>query len=444
MSKRLPFSPAGIDSLIDGHLLDPQTPGLWIEASAKGIRTWRYRRRVHSCGKILKRTLGRYPGFSIGDARAWAEVFNAQIDAGVDPSAIERAEVERTRLTVCYAHERYMEAVREGRASRAKKRNKPRTILDKQRIFDLDVAPQLGAKLICDVTENELIQLVLAKGRTAKVRANRLAAELKVFFGWASSLRGREIGLEVNPAARLTDLKFAESPRDRSLSLEEIGWFLQALVPEPRLYQRGMLLWLLTAARISEVIFARRDELVDGVWVLRPDRTKNSRLHRIALGPWGQSLFKTNSEWLFPSERTEGPRVARGWYKARNRVLERMSEISGRDILRWTPHDMRRTARSNTKRMGVDFETAEAMLNHAKQGLERTYDGYALENEKREWFLAWEEEIARITRENGVAEALGVPASIQGALSRSRPLAPLGRRATRAPASPPSRARRRA
>lgn len=45
------------------------------------------------------------------------------------------------------------------------------------------------------------------------------------------------------------------------------------------------------------------------------------------------------------------------------------------------------------------------MLNHAKRGLERIYDGYEFEDEKRAWFLAWEEEIARLACENGVAES---------------------------------------
>jgi len=111
----------------------------------------------------------------------------------------------------------------------------------------------------------------------------------------------------------------------------------------------------------------------------------------------------------FPSSRIDGPQAPCGWYKSRNRILSRMSEYAGRPIERWTPHDMRRTARSNTKRLKVDFETAEAMLNHAKTGLERIYDGYELEDEKREWFLKWEAEIIAIARDVGVAEALGVP-----------------------------------
>jgi integrase len=186
-----------------------------------------------------------------------------------------------------------MVAVQEGRASRSKKRNKPRTIADKLAIYNCDIAPNLADKLIFDVTEEDLTKLVLAKGRSARVRANRLAGELKVFFGWAASLRGTEIGLPSNPAARLTDLKFPETPLNRILTLDEIGWFLRAVALEPRIYQRGMLLLLLTAARLSEVIFARTAEYREGVWTIPQSRTKNGRSHRIALGRWSPSCGRT-------------------------------------------------------------------------------------------------------------------------------------------------------
>ena len=106
-----------------------------------------------------------------------------------------------------------MIAVREGRASSAKRPNKPRTIADKLAIYRRDIAPKLGSKIIYDVTEDELIDLVEAKGKRAEARANRLAAELKVFLGWAASLRGRKVGLEANVACRFGDLRFAERAR---------------------------------------------------------------------------------------------------------------------------------------------------------------------------------------------------------------------------------------
>ena len=119
--------------------------------------------------------------------------------------------------------------------------------------------------------------------------------------------------------------------------------------------------------------------------------------------------MQSDGELVFPAPRSEGFLTRNCWYKARNRVKARMEKLAGHPIERFTPHDFRRTTRSNTKRLKVDYETAEAMLNHVKKGLERTYDRYELEDEKRASFLKWEMEVAEIARRAGVAEALGVP-----------------------------------
>ncbi|WP_444853632.1 tyrosine-type recombinase/integrase [Sphingosinicella sp.] len=408
-SKKKELTPALIDDLRAGKLDDSKTGALSIEVLPSGKKRWLYRRRIAGRSEVVKLSLGLYPAYSIGDARAWANGLNLQIDAGIDPRETARQEVRLAAMTVDRAHELYMEAVREGRSSRAKRPNKPRTVADKQDIYRRDIAPKLGRKIIYDITETDLIKLVEAKGKKARVRANRLAAELKVFFGWTASLRGLDVGLEVDPSRRLGDLRFPETPRSRRLALQEIAWFLEALVEEERDYQRGMLLWLLTAARLAEVCEARSEELCEGVWTIPACRTKNSVEHRIALGPWGWSLMQSDSAWVFPAPKLDGPRSRNCWYRARNRVRERMERAAGRPIERFTPHDFRRTCRSNTKRLKIDFETAEAMLNHVKKGLERTYDTYELEDEKRAWFLAWETEIAGIARESGVAEELAAP-----------------------------------
>ena len=410
-AKKKELTPALIDELRHGKLDDSKTGALSIEVLASGKKRWLYRRRIAGRGVVVKLSLGLYPGYSIADAREWANGLNLQIDAGVDPRETARQELRLATMTVDRAHELYMEAVREGRSSRAKRVNKPRTVSDKQDIYRRDIAPKLGRKIIYDVTEADLIKLVEAKGKKARVRANRLAAELKVFFGWTASLRGLAVGMEGDPSRRLGDLRFPETPRSRRLGLQEIAWFLVALAQEERDYQRGMLLWLLTAARLAEVCQARLDELSGGVWTIPASRTKNSVEHRIALGPWGWSLMQSDGDWVFPGPKLDGPRSRNCWYVARNRVRERMAQLAGRPIERFTPHDFRRTCRSNTKRLKIDFETAEAMLNHVKKGLERTYDTYELEDEKQAWFLMWEKEIAQIACSAGVAEALGVPES---------------------------------
>jgi integrase len=409
MARKSALTPASIDALQKGSLADLLTPGLAIEVLGSGKKRWRYRRQVAGTTVVATLFGGLFPAHSIADAREWARGLNENSEAGIDPREALREEKARAEMTVARAHDLYMVAVREGRSSRAKRPNKPRTIKDKLEIYHRDIAPKLAKRSIYEVTETDLIKIVEAKGRIAKVRANRLAAELKVFFGWAASLRGLEVGLIVDPSRRLGDLRFPETERARKLSLVELEWFLKALVEEARWVQRGMLLWLLTAARISEVVRARSAELANGVWTIPSPRVKNTIAHTIALGPWGRSLMLSNHEWVFPAPRGAGPRNNSVWYKARDRVRARMAILAGHPIERFTPHDFRRTARSNTKRLKVDYETAEAMLNHVKKGLERTYDQYELEEEKRAWFLTWEQEVIAIARRAGVAGTLGVP-----------------------------------
>jgi hypothetical protein len=404
--------PAAIENLGKNgaarKLDDPQMPGLSVELLTSGKRRWLYRRRVPGTDVIVTVRGDIFPVASIADARGWAGGLNAQVEAGIDPRAAEREANAHVPMTVARAHWLYMVAVHEGRSSAAKRPNKPRTILDKQNVYAGDIAPTLADKLIHDVTEAELVTLVLEKGKRARIRANRLAAELMVFFGWAASLRGMEVGLSDNPARRLSDLRFPETPRSRKLSLPEIGWFLRAVALEPLHFRRAWLLWLLTAVRRTELTGGRSDEVDNGVWTIPEERSKNSIEHVVALGPWGNSLIQSGNEWIIPNEKEDGPRVW-GWPKSRNRILTRMAEYAGRTINRFSPHDCRRTVRSNTKRFRIDYETAEAMLNHTKKGLERTYDTYELEDEKRAWFLTWEREIVRIVRQENLIEALAVP-----------------------------------
>lgn len=408
MAQKAFLTPTTIEHMPPGTLGDSRLAGLFIDKSDNGRAYWRYRRRIVGSRLSVVVRLGAFPTHSIAAARAWASALNEKVESGIDPRTQLASEIGDPVITVRRAHALYMVAVREGRASKAKKANKPRTVDDKLKIFARDIEPFIGSRPIHEISETELVNLVISKGRVAKVRANRLAGELKVFFGWASSLRGLEVGLESDPSHRLADLKFPEQARSRTLTMDEIMWFLEAVALEPRDHMRAMLLWLLTAARISEVGQSRPSEIVKGIWTIPAHRSKNGVEHSVPLGPWSLRLFRSNDVWCFPAPRGEGPRLW-GWYQARNRVKRRMEDLAGYRIPHFTPHDFRRTVRSNTKRLGVDFETAEAMLNHVKKGLERTYDRYSLEDEKRASFLKWESEIAAIAMNLGLSELLDLP-----------------------------------
>jgi hypothetical protein len=57
MVRKVTLTPASVDALADGYMIDPHTPGLSIKMGANGQKTWRYRRRIMGAGAIAKLTL---------------------------------------------------------------------------------------------------------------------------------------------------------------------------------------------------------------------------------------------------------------------------------------------------------------------------------------------------------------------------------------------------
>ncbi|WCP15667.1 Prophage integrase IntA [Sphingobium sp. AntQ-1] len=339
-------------------------------------------------------------------------MLNQQIDAGVDPREIEKEKNLRESMTVNRAHVLYMTAVREGRHLKRARLCKPVTIDDKIWRYEKYIKPKIGSQIIYNITEDQLIRIIKDVQLTAKIQSNRVISEVRVFFRWASSLRGLEIGLEKDPACRLGDLQVPEYPKSRILNLDEIEWLLHSISDEAEYLRRAILLYLLTAVRRSELEYARFDELQDDVWIIPGGRTKNAKEHKIPLGPWGLKLFLAevdmDAEWVFPSEKIAGPRK-NDWSATLRRIIGKMSTVGCQNVPMFTLHDLRRTFRSNTKRVGIDYETAEAMLNHSKTGLDKVYDLYDHDNEKRSAFLAWENEILRIAKKAGIEQLLDAP-----------------------------------
>ena len=401
MARTQAFSDKVILNLHNGRLPDPLTAGLSIDAKA-GTRTWRYYRRVKGSPTLVRITLGTYPTYSLTKARKWAAGLNEKVEAGIDPRAADRAAKAAT-MTFGEAWALYWTDTVRG----TRRVLKPRSLADKRGVWTGDVEPHLGAKALTDIKADDLWRLVERKGDTAPVRANRLAGELKVMWGWFVSRAGQRAGIRIDddPTATLSARYFAQSPgRTRILSDEELGWFLRAVAPETASYRRALTLMLLTGCRFSEVVEAPVSEYRSGTWTIPAGRTKNAQAHVIALGPWARDLFEqAQGAWLAPNSNGSGLVERRNWYRVRDRVHARMQKLAGRPINRWGFHDLRRTLRSNTFRLGIAFEVAEAMLNHARQGLERRYDLADLSGFTRDGFARWEAHVAGIARAAGVA-----------------------------------------
>jgi len=65
-------------------------------------------------------------------------------------------------------------------------------------------------------------------------------------------------------------------------------------------------------------------------------------------------------------------------------------------VEKFTPHDLRRTAATFVAGMGFMDEIIDAVLNHVKQGVIRTYNRHKYDKEKQQALEAWERKLKNI------------------------------------------------
>ncbi len=406
--QKIVFSPKLIESLKDGSAADPQTPGLSVLARSGVPTVFSFKRKVKGTNRVFKKVIGSYPAMSIADARQIASAFNVQLEAGTDPREAAK-EAAVAGITVGEAHGLYMDWCRSG----LRKTLKPRTLEDKERLWRVSKAT-IESRPLQSITERDLRDIVRAKAdEGSKIRANRMAAEMKVFFGWCCGMDGEDAGivLENDPSRRLSGTYYGVSSRSRILDDDEITLFLRAVAEQDRVYVRALSLILLTGCRRSEVMSAPTDERRGDLWTIPASRYKSNIDHVVPLAPWALALMQTNTKWLIPAKRGDMA-MTEGWInKVMEKVRVRMMELGACVVPHFTVHDLRRTLRSNTKRLKIDSDTAEAMIGHKKRGLAEIYDRYDMLDEKREGFAKWEAKLVSMAREAGVADALAIPAN---------------------------------
>src|SRR5262249_20235949 len=131
------------------------------------------------------------------------------------------------------------------------------------------------------------------------------------------------------------------------------------------------------------------------------ERTKNHRTLTLTLPPMALDILRPAVERATTEGRTHvfGSRVDKpyiGWGFAKLAMDGRIRQSTGRVLPRWTLHDLRRTFRSGLGRLGVAPHIAELCINHARKGLEATYDRYQYEKEIAQALARWGDHLASI------------------------------------------------
>ncbi|NTZ42045.1 integrase family protein [Altererythrobacter sp. SALINAS58] len=340
-------------------------------------------------GKQRRVTIGHFPDMSLADAREEAARHKSDIRQG-KPLVRYQPAPEAIGITVKEAWDLYWQHEASTRKSAD----------EKQRIFNKDVAPAIGAKLLSEVTRDDVASLVSRKFATAKTASNRLHSLLARFFRWCLTKGHSLTNLDSNPMESVVKMHSERSSaRKRYLTEQELRWWFQAL-PAAGSYAPIHELLMRTLCRFSDILDLTWGEVVErdnGDVVLEIGETKNNQPHVVYLHPSAAKLLPKRPKDAKPEDRVFS--VTSRSSKPVERIRKRMEEIAaleGRQVPHWQPHDYRRTGTTHLAGMMdeednplVPDHILDRLLAHKEQRVIRHYNIYGYYREKKSALLLW-------------------------------------------------------
>lgn len=369
--------------------------GLTFTLSSSGVASWVLRYRFG--GNAKEKTLGRYPDISLAEARKIASEDRVKIQVGTDV-AIEKKKQKlgaARAWTVKQLIDDYLEKA-VGRLAEATLKSRRQQLRD----YVLPIIGNLPARDIEPLLLVDTVERVTSK--SVHVARLVLIALREVFaHGLARHV------IEHNPCTQIKSSSIIRSrPNNRSrimLSEQELRRILpklSAMGPQNSLMVKIL---LCTATRISELVFAQWEHIdfENRLWTIPAENIKGRRMKAEngenvkgfvipltdQVAGWFSQLkqFSFDSSFVLP---IRSRKKAEGDFHMEPVTLNASINAFCRNVMgdqcrRFTPHDLRSTARSHLGALGVDLLIAERCLNHSLGGLVAVYDQHDYLDERR-------------------------------------------------------------
>lgn len=416
------------------HLAVQGCPGLRLVATAS-TKSWVYRYKSRADGKLKQVTLGHWPAMPAATAAAAWQAQREGRAQGLDPVAQRKAQraAERvtpapkvftvTALVTAYVKGHIKTARAEAGAVAATRALN--CLLNEEPAFAATPADQLTrAEAFRVLSERRGTPTAAARLRSLLGAAWDYALDAGLLDGntpnwWRMVLRG---GLKSK--GKLVGGQHLGRQR-RVLSREEVAKLLGWLPNMHALGQDAVVMYLWTATRGVEFLAMRPEQLrreADGLWWQVPKAsTKNAR-HTDAVDLrvplFGRALAVVErrlaavgeSGWLF--EDVRGAQYTQHDFSTyifhmqpySPRVMNRTGEGLVLPVTHWSPHDLRRTARTLLASLGCPNEVGEAIVGHMPTEIVGTYNAYTYDAERKLWLAKLSDCLAALAN----AESFGL------------------------------------
>lgn len=388
------FTDAYIAALVPSNTtqdyLEPGSHGFGVRVSPTGVKKFFYRYNLEGKRRFL--SLGYYKdsktksGITLADARKRYVAARNSVLEGSCPVAQAQAS-KITRKDTPFLSEFIDDYIN----TYAKFRNKGWKNIG--RALRMDLVPTFGKHKITDITRKDLMFLLDSVAQRTPVGANRLYSYTRSLFTFAVN---RNI-LEQNPFFNMPMPGGPEKSKDRHLTDPEIKTFLSNLhkLPGSDIYKDALEMILLTGQRPGEVLGMSMSEVEGDWWTLPPERVKNKDTHRVFLTSSAKDLIKGKGMYPFKQKRYDTP-INQPLLAAAVR-----NHLDIFDVIKFTPHDLRRTMATGLARIGVLPDLISRIQNHRSAintGVNLVYNRYTYDEEKKQAMLKWEAHLIKLIK----------------------------------------------
>lgn len=367
--------------------------GLTFTLSAKGTAAWVLRYRFG--GKARELTLGRYPDITLAKARELAAEARVHIQQGRDVAR------EKQKATIERAAAKTLRELAADYMSKAFPHLAANTIEQRRHHIEGVILPKLGSLPAREVMTADVVALVEAVGKKSVNVAELVFTAVSEIFKHGLA---RHV-VTANPCAGISVSAICGKPEPKrqrlKLTEDELRVILPALPGIGAENALAVKIQLATCVRLGELAKAEWEH-VDfdrAEWFVPDQNSKTGRGFTIPLPTavvgWFRELepFACGSRFVLPARQVRRTRNHGGEVhfeqRAMNAMLHKLCEKLGDKVRRFTPHDLRSTARSHLAALGVNILVAERCLNHSLGGLIAIYDQHDYMTERRAALELW-------------------------------------------------------
>jgi len=424
------FDPRAAKLLQAGdHLVIEGCPGLRLVATASR-KTWTYRYKSVSDGRMKQVALGQWPAVGAAAAAAAWLALREQRASGLDPVTERKArrqaeqvaraapQVYTVRDLVADYITGVIDPARKPAGALAATRAL-QALLDADPDFANKPAEQVNRKDAFDVLDaRKATPTAAQKLRSLLGSAWDLALDSGAIDGntpnwWRSVMRGR-----LKSKGKIVGGEHVGQTR-RVLQASEVAALLAWLPNMHTLGRDTTVMYLWSCARGGEILGMRAGQVKkegdQWWWTMPKAQTKNARQAlavdlRVPL--FGQALAVVQrrlisvgaSGFLFEDARGEQyeqkdfSTYVNSLFAGSSKDKRRQCEGLILPMAPWTPHNLRRTARTLLAGLGCPNEIGEAIIGHMPSEIVGTYNAYTYDAERVEWLGRLSAHLDRLSR----------------------------------------------